>query len=114
MEIVSPDLKRLFTPHVSKMRTSLEPGLSEITWTNFEWIKFTDHVIKPFFLQFSDVVGMSKHFWRTGCKHTIIVLSTNKKMEYTWVCVCIPIGMPQQDLNVKCKKALDSMLDNSK
>jgi len=44
MEIVSPDLKRLFTPHVIKMRTSLEPGLSEITWTNFDWIKFTDHV----------------------------------------------------------------------
>ena len=46
MEIVSPDLKRLFTPHVTKMRTSLEPGLSEITWTNFDWVKFTDHVSK--------------------------------------------------------------------
>jgi len=45
MEIVTPDLKRLFTPHVIRMKTSLEPGLSEITWTNFEWVKFTDQVI---------------------------------------------------------------------
>ena len=42
MSIITPDLKRLFTPHVNKMRTSLEPGLSEITWTNFDWVEFTD------------------------------------------------------------------------
>merc|ERR1712029_945874 len=46
MGIITPDLKRLFTPHVNKMRTSLEPGLSEITWTNFDWLDFTDKCLE--------------------------------------------------------------------
>ena len=46
MSIITPDLRRLFTPHVNKMRTSLEPGLSEITWTNFDWVEFTDKCLE--------------------------------------------------------------------
>ena len=46
MGIITPDLKRLFTPHVNKMRTSLEPGLSEITWTNLDWVEFTDKCLE--------------------------------------------------------------------
>ena len=46
MITITPDLKRLFTPHVNKMRTCLEPGLSEITWTNFDWIDFTDKCLE--------------------------------------------------------------------
>lgn len=42
MGIITYDLRRLFAPHVNKMRQSLEPGLSEITWTSFDWIRFTD------------------------------------------------------------------------
>ena len=46
MGIITPDLKRLFTPHVNKMRTSLEPGLAEITWTNLDWVEFTDKCLE--------------------------------------------------------------------
>ena len=46
MHTIIPDLKRLFTPHVNRMRTSLEPGLTEITWTNFDWIDFTDKCLE--------------------------------------------------------------------
>ena len=46
VSIIIPDLKRLFTPHVNKMRTALEPGLCEITWTNFDWEEFTEKCLE--------------------------------------------------------------------
>ncbi len=36
------DLRRLFTPHVNRIRSCLDPGITEITWTNMEWETFTD------------------------------------------------------------------------
>jgi dynein heavy chain len=40
-----PDLRRLFTPHVNRIRSCLEPGLAEVTWTNFEWQEFTERCL---------------------------------------------------------------------
>ncbi len=39
-------MRRLFTPHVNRIRACLEPGMSEITWTNFEWQEFTDRCLE--------------------------------------------------------------------
>ncbi len=35
------DLRRLFSPHVNRIRSCLEPGLHDINWTNLEWRTFT-------------------------------------------------------------------------
>ena len=42
---VVPDLKKLFTPHLNKVRSALDPGMSEICWTSHEWQEFTDKCI---------------------------------------------------------------------
>ena len=39
---VIPDLKKLFAPHLSKIRAALNPAVSDITWTCHEWTDFTD------------------------------------------------------------------------
>ena len=38
---VVPDLKKLFSPHLNKVRGALDPGVSEINWTSHEWQDFT-------------------------------------------------------------------------
>ena len=39
---VVPDLKKLFMPHLNKVRSALDPGTSDITWTSHDWKEFTD------------------------------------------------------------------------
>lgn len=39
---VVPDLKKLFSPHLNKVRSALDPGLAEINWTSHEWKEFTE------------------------------------------------------------------------
>ena len=39
---VVPDLKKLFSPHLNKVRSALDPGLAEINWTSREWNDFTE------------------------------------------------------------------------
>ena len=39
---VVPDLKKLFSPHLNKVRSALDPGLAEINWTSHEWKAFTE------------------------------------------------------------------------
>ena len=41
-----PDLRRLFTPHVNRIRSCLEPGLADITWTDTEWAVFTERCLE--------------------------------------------------------------------
>ena len=38
---VVPEWKRLFSPFLNKIRTSLDPGLGVINWYNHDWEKFT-------------------------------------------------------------------------
>ena len=40
-----PDLRRLFTPHVNKIRSCLEPGINEINWTDWQWADFTERCL---------------------------------------------------------------------
>ena len=39
---VVPDLKKLFTPHLNKVRSALDPGIADIRWTSHGWKDFTD------------------------------------------------------------------------
>ena len=41
-----PDLKKLYAPHLSKLRASLDPGISEINWTCKEWKSFTEKCLE--------------------------------------------------------------------
>ena len=43
---IVPDLRRLFTPHVNRIRSCLEPGLADITWTDTEWAVFTERCLE--------------------------------------------------------------------
>ncbi len=43
---IVPDLRRLFTPHVNRIRSCLEPGLAEIVWTNAAWANFCDRCLE--------------------------------------------------------------------
>ena len=37
-----PDLKRVYAPHLNKIRVCLEPGMAQINWTCESWKQFTD------------------------------------------------------------------------
>ena len=39
---VVPDLKKLFTPHLNKVRSALDPGIADIRWTSHTWKEFTE------------------------------------------------------------------------
>ena len=39
---VVPDLKKLFSPHLNRVKSALDPGLLNINWTTHEWREFTD------------------------------------------------------------------------
>jgi dynein heavy chain len=39
---VVPDLKKLFSPHLNRVKSALDPGLQNINWTTHEWREFTD------------------------------------------------------------------------
>ena len=42
---VVPDLKKLFTPHLNKVRSALDPGIADIRWTSHGWKDFTDRCL---------------------------------------------------------------------
>ena len=42
MNSLVPDLKKLYAPHLNKVKSSLDPGMAEINWTCQEWRSFTD------------------------------------------------------------------------
>ena len=37
-----PALKKLFYPHLSKIKAALQPGLEEFNWTSYHWQEFTE------------------------------------------------------------------------
>jgi dynein heavy chain len=39
---VVPDLKKLFSPHLNRVKSALDPGLQNINWTTHQWREFTD------------------------------------------------------------------------
>ena len=39
---VVPDLKKLFSPHLNRVKSALDPGLQNINWTTHEWREFTE------------------------------------------------------------------------
>ena len=43
---LAPDLKKLFYPHLQKIKASLDPGMTEFNWTSYHWQEFTDQVLK--------------------------------------------------------------------
>ena len=46
IESVIPDLKRLFTPHLIKIKSCLDPGLVDLDWTCHQWDEFTEKCLK--------------------------------------------------------------------
>ena len=42
---LAPDLKRLYGPHLNKIRACLKPGMAEINWTCHSWEDFTEKCI---------------------------------------------------------------------
>ena len=46
MNSLVPDLRKLYAPHLDKVRQSLDPGLSEIDWTCQTWKSFTTKVLQ--------------------------------------------------------------------
>ena len=46
IESVIPDLKRLFTPHLIKIKSCLDPGLVDLDWTCHQWDEFTETCLK--------------------------------------------------------------------
>ena len=42
--LASP-LKKLFYPHLSKIKAALEPGMVEFNWTSYHWQEFTEQLL---------------------------------------------------------------------
>ena len=42
MSSLVPDLRKLYAPHLNKVKASLDPGLARIDWTCQSWEEFTD------------------------------------------------------------------------
>lgn len=46
MNSLVPDLKKLYAPHLNKVKDTLEPGLSQINWTCQTWQGFVEKVLR--------------------------------------------------------------------
>ena len=46
MNSLVPDLKKLYAPHLNKVKDTLEPGLSQINWTCQTWKGFVEKVLR--------------------------------------------------------------------
>ena len=77
LEIVTPELRRLFAPHVSKIKASLEPGLKEITWTNFDWHDFTDKCLEDID-NFKDLMSRANDIFQNRIENVLSSLDSVK------------------------------------
>merc|ERR1712155_294076 len=46
MDSLVPDLRKLYAPHLNKIKDTLEPGFGEINWTCQTWEGFVEKVFK--------------------------------------------------------------------
>jgi len=61
-----PDLRRLFAPHASRVRASLEPGLTpQVTWTSGgrHWREFADRCLQDLDA-FADLMSRAADIWK--------------------------------------------------
>lgn len=70
-------MRRLFTPHVNKIRSCLEPGLSEVNWTNFEWRDFTERCISDI-ENFADLMSRANDIYSNRIEKLLYSMNTIK------------------------------------
>ena len=73
-EEIHPDLKRLFSPFQTRLRASLEPSLSEMSWTYQDWQHFcTDRLAD--IRAYQDLVGTANDIYLFRLEKTLESLS---------------------------------------
>ena len=59
---LAPDLKRLYGPHLNKIRACLEPGMAQINWTCHSWEEFTEKCINDVSI-FKDLIDRANDIY---------------------------------------------------
>jgi hypothetical protein len=59
---LAPDLKRLYGPHLNKIRACLEPGMAQINWTCHSWEEFTEKCIDDVYI-FKDLIDRANDIY---------------------------------------------------
>ena len=67
---LAPDLKRLFYPHLNKIKTSLDPGMTDFNWTSYHWKEFTNKVLEEI-QRFGDVVKKANDIFYNRVEQTL-------------------------------------------
>ena len=68
--LLAQDLKRLFYPHLSKLKASLDPGFSEFNWTSYHWEDFTGQVLDDIH-KFGNVVQTANDIYNNRVEKTL-------------------------------------------
>ena len=72
---VIPDLKKLFAPHLSKIRTALNPAVSDIRWTCHQWKDFTDKCLADVEI-FRDLMERANSIYENRIERTLDSMTT--------------------------------------
>ena len=75
---LAPDLKRLYGPHLNKIRACLEPGMAQINWTCHSWEEFTAKCINDVTI-FKDLIDRANDIY-TNRLETLLESLTDTKL----------------------------------
>ena len=67
---LAPELKKLFYPHLSKIKAALEPGMAEFNWTSYHWQDFTEKLLLSID-KFGKVVKTANDIFESRVAHTL-------------------------------------------
>ncbi|CAB4063578.1 DNAH [Lepeophtheirus salmonis] len=72
---ITVDLRRLFTPHVNRLRTNMDPGLTQITWTDNSWNDFTSECLEDI-EDFHDLMGRANDIYQNRIEKLLISMDS--------------------------------------
>ena len=78
---LAPDLKKLFYPHLQKIKAALDPGLTEFNWTSYHWKEFTDKVLHDI-EHFGNIVKTANDIFDNRVEKTLHSISEMELYEF--------------------------------
>ena len=78
--LIHPDLRKLFSPHLTLLRSSLDPALTDINWSYKEWGEFTEERIKEI-SSFSNFMQRANDIYQNRIQSTLETIPTIELFE---------------------------------
>ena len=78
---LAPDLKKLFYPHLTKIKSSLDPGMAEFNWTSYHWKDFTDKVLEDI-ESFGNTVKIANDIFENRVEKTLQYITEMELYEF--------------------------------